>query len=108
MAMLGTRDSDLASETDRALGKEPRWVRGPGGSGGGRALGQVPRGQAAMHPGVRRDWAPSLGPAHTLPPREVLDPKRPVLRPWPAGRRPALPEDLLQWGDSGSRADDQP
>ena len=106
MAMLGTRDSDPGLETDRALGKEPWWVREPGGSGGGRALGQAPRSQAAVHPGVRRDWAPSLGPAHTLPQPEVLDPKRPVLRPWPAGCQPALPEDLLQWGAAG--ADDQP
>lgn len=46
MAMLGMGDSDPASETERALGKELQWVRKPGD----RGVGQAARGQAAMHP----------------------------------------------------------
>ena len=64
MVMLGTGDSDPALETERALGKEPRWVREPGGSG----VGQAPRGQAAVHPRGLDGKVPPPGPrSHHAP-----------------------------------------
>lgn len=76
--MLEPRDSDLASRQAGPWEGAGR-LESPGAAEG-RALGQVPRGQA-VHLGLEPDRA--LAGLLTLPPSKVLDPKQPLLRPQP-------------------------
>lgn len=98
MVMLGAGDSDPASETERALGKEPRWVRAWGPRGGPSTT----RPGRCAPQGVRREGAPAWAPLTPRPQLKSSTPAEAVAR----GGPPALPEDLLEWG--AAEADEQP